>query len=168
MIPSQAVGYCRPPVEHQFMKGRTGNPKGRPPKPRTIYDVAAKVLAEPVEAMIDGKVVRLSTLRAMFRQVCHRALRGNVTALKRVFDMIFAIQPPGADPEAVAEAEIWELLETMAKVAKMPVSDFLKPDPILTPEEEAAEKAMRKRVDAKLAAKRRELEAQDRARLEQP
>ena len=29
---AQRVGYCRPPEEHRFRKGQSGNPLGRPPK----------------------------------------------------------------------------------------------------------------------------------------
>lgn len=41
-----AVGYGRPPVETQFKKGQSGNPRGRPPKARGQVEIATKVLNE--------------------------------------------------------------------------------------------------------------------------
>ena len=30
------VGYRNPPKSSQFVKGRSGNPRGRPPRPKTV------------------------------------------------------------------------------------------------------------------------------------
>ncbi len=40
------VGYAKPPVETQFKKGQSGNPKGRPPKDKSQRQVALRVLSE--------------------------------------------------------------------------------------------------------------------------
>lgn len=32
------VGHCKPPKEHQFKPGQSGNPKGRPKKDRQLAD----------------------------------------------------------------------------------------------------------------------------------
>lgn len=39
----EEVGYCRPPKQHQFKPGQSGNPKGRPKEPR--YSSAEEALA---------------------------------------------------------------------------------------------------------------------------
>ena len=45
------VGYGRPPQATQFKKGQSGNPRGRPRKPRGEATIAARVL---------GKIQRLA------------------------------------------------------------------------------------------------------------
>ncbi len=32
----EEVGFGRPPKQHQFKPGQSGNPRGRPPKPRYL------------------------------------------------------------------------------------------------------------------------------------
>lgn len=34
-----AVGYCKPPKSSRFKKGVSGNPGGRPPKPKLANDL---------------------------------------------------------------------------------------------------------------------------------
>lgn len=82
---SEGVGYCRAPKEHRFAKGRSGNPKGRPKKPRaeecdqpTGYDVAASFFATPVQAEIGGKLVQLHPIEAALRKAFASAMAGGV------------------------------------------------------------------------------------------
>ena len=46
---SREVGYKKPPVEHQFKKGQSGNPKGKPRNADELAEVVRELLAEKVE-----------------------------------------------------------------------------------------------------------------------
>ena len=156
------VGYCRPPEEHRFKAGSSGNPRGRPKRRESVYETAGRVMAEPVHASAGGKTVKLSTIKALFRRTCTEALRGDVRAMKRAFELIFTLQPPGRDPADEQMAQRREAANKIAKLLNVDPEDMLRrilETEKMTPEKRRREVWMRK----KLAAKRKELVAADRA-----
>jgi hypothetical protein len=84
------VGYGRPPAEHRFQKGVSGNPKGRPRRarpepepPATTFDEA--VLAEArrkIPLREEGRASEISTLRAALRALAVSGLQGDIGALR--------------------------------------------------------------------------------------
>lgn len=76
------VGYRKPPKQHQFKKGRSGNPRGRPPKQKTENPTEAEILrkisAEPI--VVDGQ--EMTKLEFGLRVLQKKALGGDIRAMK--------------------------------------------------------------------------------------
>ncbi len=69
------VGFCRPPKQHQFPKGTSGNPAGAPSKQkRKPIDVAA-VLDEPLVVKNSGGRQKIPAFEVVVRQLVVRALK---------------------------------------------------------------------------------------------
>ena len=91
-VPSYAVGYGRPPVQSQFRKGQSGNPRGRPPGrtrdiPFVRLDEAfAKALHEPLSMTLDGRRVTTTRGEGIVYRVVTDALRGDHRAIRRVLE----------------------------------------------------------------------------------
>jgi len=49
------AGYRRPPKEHCWKKGQSGNPRGRPPGMRNLAAALAAVLHENVSVTVKGE-----------------------------------------------------------------------------------------------------------------
>lgn len=78
----ERVGYGRPPKASQFKKGQSGNPLGRPRKPRDRQSVAARVLGETqrLTGQPKGSRVRYTTLEVIVMKVKQLATAGRLNA----------------------------------------------------------------------------------------
>ena len=69
------VGFGRPPKQHQFKKGKSGNVKGRPKKPKPDPALALTVLDEPIDVRQGDKTVKMQPFEAALRQLASQAVR---------------------------------------------------------------------------------------------
>lgn len=81
------VGFGKPPKEHQFKPGTSGNPNGRPKGAPSLDEIFAREAGRLIKLKQGDEVVHISKIEALVRKVLHKAIEGDMTAAKLVFQM---------------------------------------------------------------------------------
>lgn len=104
------VGYGRPPKEHQFKPGQSGNPKGRPKGAKNEANIFQKIINMKVAMRVGGKPRNVPYLQAMWTRVADDALKGNPKAIGLVVSRLRLLEGTAADssPAAQGDREILE------------------------------------------------------------
>lgn len=86
------VGYRRPPKQHQFKKGASGNPSGRRKGVLNSKTVLSEIFSKPVMTIEAGQQVEVNAIHALFLKLMSDALKGNMKAgiyLANLFVQVF-------------------------------------------------------------------------------
>lgn len=84
-------GYGKPPRHSQFKPGQSGNPRGRPRGARGVKtDLSAELNATWVTS-INGKVIKGTKQRLMFRTLTARAATGDLKAAAIILPLILQV-----------------------------------------------------------------------------
>jgi hypothetical protein len=72
------VGYARPPRDHQFKPGQSGNPKGRPKGAKNESTILREMLARKILIKVHGKSRHTTIFEAILLRIIEDALRGDL------------------------------------------------------------------------------------------
>jgi hypothetical protein len=81
---SDKIGYQKPPKNTQFVKGQSGNPKGRPKGSQNLGTLLQKITKQRVTVTENGKNREMSKAEAIFTQMVNKALRGDLNAIQQL------------------------------------------------------------------------------------
>jgi hypothetical protein len=85
---TENVGYCRPPRATRFRPGQSGNPRGRPRKPKPVQDLLATELRRRVVIRENGREERIPKLELVVKRLVNDAIQGNYPAVRLLIDLI--------------------------------------------------------------------------------
>ena len=75
-------GYKAPPAEHQFRKGQSGNPSGRPKGAKGTRQIAERVLLEMHDVVEGDRKIQRTTLELILLTLRNKSFEGSNRAFK--------------------------------------------------------------------------------------
>jgi hypothetical protein len=84
------IGYGRPPKEHQFQPGQSGNPAGRrlPPGPVGLSEALLQSAYKTERVQKGGRTVKMSRIAIMADRLITQALMGSIKDMDTVIKML--------------------------------------------------------------------------------
>ena len=103
------VGYGKPPRHTRFVKGRSGNPRGRPPGAENMKTLLSKTLNELIIVTEPGGRRKVSKREAIVTQLVNRSAKADYRAIQILLGMLRDIEghaePGAADHDTFTEAD---------------------------------------------------------------
>ena len=82
------VGYKRPPREHQFKPGQSGNSKGRPKKNKNFVEDVKGEMNELIQIQEQGKLKKITKQKALAKRIVADALSGKTSIIKLLLPIL--------------------------------------------------------------------------------
>jgi hypothetical protein len=119
--PPYEGGYGKPPHHTRFVKGQSGNPKGRPAGAKNVKTLLQEALNEPVVIAENGRRRKITKARAIITQLVNQSAKGDWRGIKLLLDFLRDIegQTEPTSPEASFTATDEKVIEQLkARLAK--------------------------------------------------
>ena len=116
-------GYKNPPPEHQFKKGQSGNPNGRPRKSKAtplldLAELLAIELSQPLTVQENGQAVTITKAEAFVKQMVTQAINGKPSQ-QRIILALQSIQRGDADEDLTLEEQTRQDEDLIAEILGM-------------------------------------------------
>jgi hypothetical protein len=116
------IGYGKPPRATRFVKGRSGNPRGRPSGAKNFTTLLNEALNEGVLVTENGGRRKISKREAIVTQLANRAAAADFRAIKILLDIVRDIErqtePGSRETAEFREADQKVIEQLKARLSK--------------------------------------------------
>jgi hypothetical protein len=105
------VGYGRPPKDHQFTSGRSGNPKGKPKGSKNTATLLREILDHKVEVRSGNKVRKISVREAVLTRFAESALKGDTKSAAFLLQRYDAVDAVDEQIDGAASRDEQEVID---------------------------------------------------------
>ncbi|MDD3014162.1 MAG: DUF5681 domain-containing protein [Candidatus Gastranaerophilales bacterium] len=81
MVNEYEIGYGKPPQEHSFKPGFSGNKKGRPKGSKNTYNLLNEILNQKIIVKENDENIKISKKIAMLTQLVNKGVKGDIKAI---------------------------------------------------------------------------------------
>jgi hypothetical protein len=101
------IGRGNPPQHTRWVRGKSGNPKGRPKGRKNLATIMMEAARGQVTATMDGKPRKINKIQATAMQLATKAAAGDSASIARFLDWMDELEAraAAAKPEAFPFSE---------------------------------------------------------------
>lgn len=95
------TGYAKPPKDHQFKPGLSGNKKGRPRGSKNTYNLLNEILNQKIVVKENDATIKISKKVAMLTQLVNKGVKGDIKAISTLLPHMLVADMKEEDREKV-------------------------------------------------------------------
>jgi hypothetical protein len=111
---NREVGYGRPPQEHQFKPGQSGNPKGKPKGSKNESTILREIFQRKIESRSERGTKKISVLEGILLRITEDSLKGNTKSAAFLLNRYAALVSGELQRQDLSDDDI-EVLEAFGK-----------------------------------------------------
>ncbi len=122
---NHSVGYGKPPKQHQFKKGQSGNPRGRPRgaanriTEESILTHVAREAYREVSVNDGTKTLTLPLVIVSIRSLMQKAAKGDLRAIDKALELLEKVEEKGASDKAMMASKANQSFEKYLNTLSM-------------------------------------------------